>query len=62
MAKPRVLFAAGVIDALDNESRWDFQQLLKHFGRPGDQAFLEFSPGPLAKHDPWKGGDVLRST
>lgn len=56
MAKPRVLFAAGVIDALDNESRWNFQQLLKHFGRPGDQAFLEFSPGPLAKHDPWKGG------
>ncbi|HMU35730.1 MAG TPA: hypothetical protein PKA04_02785, partial [Marmoricola sp.] len=56
MAKPRVLFAAGVIDALDNESRWNFQQLLKHFGRPDDLVFLEFSPGPVGKHDPWKGG------
>jgi len=53
---PKALFVTGLIEALDPESRWNFRILLKRYGNPGDQIFLEFPPGELAEHDPWKGG------
>lgn len=57
---PRVLFCSGLIESLDSAARLNLRQLLKYYGRPGDQIFLEFSPGSPAKHDPWQGGARVR--
>ncbi len=56
----RVLFIAGLIEALDEDGRYNLRLLLKHYGRPGDQIFVEFAPGELVKHDPWRGGRRFR--